>query len=79
MINLVDLKRSMKESLDNALQNGYDELLDQTPEEVLMDLMAFDKTVEEADPIASYHPDDLLPEVLLTIKSWQSTRRKAEA
>lgn len=46
------------------------------PTDVLLDLMAFDRAVEEADPISDQHPDDLIPELLKTITAWQENRRK---
>lgn len=75
MLNRKKLNEDIIEALDNGLQNDYTELLTMPPNEVLLDLMAYDQAVEEADPISDQHPDDLIPELMKTITDWQENRR----
>jgi hypothetical protein len=62
-----DLRTKVFHSLDNALENGYDQVLDYLPEIVANDLEEYDSTYEGLSPA------DLVPHV----DAWQKSKKGA--
>lgn len=63
---MADLKELVHEALGNAMDNGYDELLDETDEYIAHDLGCYDADLEDV-PF-----EELLPH----IRSFRAARRQ---
>jgi hypothetical protein len=49
---LTELRQKVFKSLDNALDNGYDQVLEYLPEIIADDLKDYDSSYEEIEPSA---------------------------